>query len=207
MSQEIAAIQLSIKAVTLSPARPYTYSSGIKSPVYCDNRRILSYPAERSKINNGYTEAAAKAEKFDVVGGIATAGIPWASWLAAQYDKPLIYIRDKPKGHGRENQIEGDLQPGQRVLLIEDLVSTGKSSVAAVHAVRAAGGIVTDCISIFSYGLASAAAAFQEARCALHPLCTLDTLLGVAIEQRYITPAERDMVLAWQRNPDQWQPS
>ena len=203
--EDIARVLLQAKAVMLNPKEPYTFASGIKSPIYCDNRKLLSHPRERGIISNAYAFAASHCT-FDVVGGVATAGIAWASLLARFYDKPMIYIREKPKDHGRKNRIEGELQEGQLVLIVEDLVSTGMSSVSAVRAVREAGGRVTDCVAIFTYEMASAQQAFQDAQCSLHPLCSFSTLVREAAQSGYISEKEMATVMAWNKSPETWQP-
>ncbi|MBT3463982.1 orotate phosphoribosyltransferase [archaeon] len=152
MKQQIAEILLTLKAVKIQPNNPFTFTSGLISPIYIDNRLVISFPEERKKIVKQFIEIIKSQNlEFDVVAGVATAGIHWAAWLAAYFDKPMIYIRGKVKSHGRQNQIEGLLKHGQKVLVIEDHISTGGSSVAAVNTVREVGGKVTECLAITTY--------------------------------------------------------
>lgn len=201
--KEIAEILLKVNAVTLRPKEPFTFVSGIKSPIYCDNRLIISHTVERKIIIESFLKKI-EGLKFDIVAGTATAGIPWAAWIALKLDKPMIYVRDKPKGHGKENQIEGRLEKGQKVLVVEDLISTGGSSVAAVEAVRNAGGDVIACVAIFTYGFKKSKSAFEQAKCKLFTLTNFDTLIDVAVKADYIDEEDRDNVLSWNKNPEQW---
>ena len=197
-SNRIATALLDAGAVLLRPQRPFTWASGIQSPIYCDNRLLLSDPKRRRLVVTVFVSAIRRGRlAADVIAGTATAGIPWASLIAGRLNKPLVYVRSAPKGHGRGNQIEGKLPRGARVLVIEDLISTGGSSLHVVDALRKAGGRVTACLAIFSYGFASAAAAFARARVPLVPLCTLPELLEVAVARRKLTPAQYDRVYAF----------
>ena len=205
MSASIARILLKIGAVTLSPSRPYTWASGIRSPIYCDNRLLLSYPQERQKIINGFLKIARDQKfRFDGVAGIATAGIPHAAFIADRLKKPLIYVRASQKGHGKQNQIEGCLKKGSRWLVIEDLVSTGGSSLKAVQAIKKAGGKVVACVAIFTYGFKEAEDQFRKARCPLLTLTDFSTLLKEARRQKKITPREEGLLLRFQKNPHNW---
>ncbi len=196
---------LKIKAVTLSPTKPYTFTSGLKSPIYCDNRLLISYPDLRKKVIDAYIDVIQKNNLvFDIVGGTATAGIPHAAWIAERLEKPMIYIRGSSKEHGKKNQIEGKLEKGQKVLIIEDLVSTGGSSVAAVESVREAGGIVTDCCAIFTYEFEKANKKFTDAQCKLHTLTTFSEVLTTAVEQKCITPDEEILAREWSKDPEKW---
>jgi orotate phosphoribosyltransferase len=195
---------LQIKAVKLSPQNPFTWASGIKSPIYCDNRLTLSYPAIRNFIIQAFVEKAAAFEPFDIVAGVATAGIPHGALLADRLEKPFIYIREKAKSHGRQNQIEGILTEGVRVLVIEDLISTGGSSLKAVEAVREAGGIVTGVLAIFTYGFAKAEQVFNAARCPIATLSNYDILITQAIEKQYISASDFETLQAWRRSPETW---
>ncbi len=205
MTEEIAKILLDTRAVTLSPRAPYKYASGILSPIYCDNRLLMSYPERRRVIIENFKRIIQENNiEFDVVAGTATAGIPWAAWLAAEYNKPMIYVRSTKKVYGKENTMEGKLNPGQKVLIIEDLVSTGKSSVGAVGAARTAGGIVSHCLAIFSYELEKSKNSFEEKNCKLISLCNFSTLVPIAVESNYINEEEKDTVLEWNKNPKEW---
>lgn len=205
MKEEVAKILLSINAVTLNPSEPYRYASGILSPIYCDNRLLMSYPEQRQKIRDSFaTLIEDLGLKFDVIAGTATAGIPHAAWLAEKLRKPMIYIRSKAKEHGKTNQVEGVLKEGQSVLVIEDLVSTGGSSVAAVDAVRQAGGDVIAVIAIFTYEMEKAKDKFVEAECPLFTLSNFSTLVNVAEQEGYVSEEQRNIILEWNKNPVDW---
>jgi len=202
---EIAGLLLKTRAVTLSPAKPFTWASGIKSPIYTDNRILLSCPAERRKVVSAFTDAVKReCGEFDVVAGVATSGIPWAAWVAEAFGKPLVYVRGEKKDHGKGNVVEGRLKRGQKAVVIEDLVSTGGSSVAAVEGAREAGTEVTHCVAIFTYGLQKAKDAFRAARCTLVTLTDFETLVRLASETGYITKEEKQEVLAFSKDPAGW---
>lgn len=204
-SKQIAKILLDIKAVTLNVKEPYKYSSGILSPIYCDNRLLLSHPKQRQKTRDAFIKLIrANKLNFDIVGGIATAGIPHAAWLAEALKKPMIYIRSKSKGYGKNKLIEGNLTKGQKVLIIEDLVSTGSSCIEAVQAVRLAGGITQDCLAIFTYQLTKSEQNFKKAKVNLYFLTNLSILLDAAVDENYITIKEKKSVLEWARDPEHW---
>lgn len=205
MKEKTAEILLKIEAVKIQPKDPFKFTSGLISPIYIDNRLVISYPEERKKLVKYMAEIIEKNYlDFDVVAGVATAGIHWAAWLAAKYEKPMIYVRGKPKEHGRQNQIEGKLDEGQKVLVIEDLISTGGSSIAAVQAVRDAGGIVKDCIAITTYEFEKAKTAFDDAYCQLFTLTDFTTLVNKAAELDYIKDEDREIVLEWNKDADGW---
>jgi orotate phosphoribosyltransferase len=204
-SQKIAKILLKIKAVTLNVKRPYTYSSGIKSPIYCDNRLLMAYPRYRQKVRDAFIGLInANNLEFDIVGGTATAGIPHAAWLACALQKPMVYIRSKTKGYGKNKLIEGKLLKGEKVLIIEDLISTGASALSAAGSLRQEGGIAQDCIAIFTYGLLSAKENFKQADINLYTITNLTALLDAAIEEGYISDDEAVGVLEWSRCPEDW---
>lgn len=204
-SAAIAKLLLEIKAVTLNVKTPYRYTSGILSPIYCDNRLIISYPEKRQQIINAFLDLIKKNQlNFDVVAGTATAGIPHAAWIADRLQKPMVYVRNQAKGHGKQNQIEGKIEAGQSALVIEDLISTGGSSVAAGLALREVGAKVTDCLAIFTYDLAPARQRFIEANIKLHTLTNLTTLLTVAEKESYISEAEKTQALRWGKDPANW---
>jgi orotate phosphoribosyltransferase len=201
----IAGLLLKTRAVTLSPGKPFTWASGIISPIYTDNRILLSCPDERKKVVSAFVEAIARERlHFDVVAGVATSGIPWAAWVAEALGKPLVYVRGEKKDHGKGNLVEGRLSKGQHAVMIEDLVSTGGSSVAAVVGAREAGAQVTHCFAIFTYGLQKAADAFAAAHCTLHTLTDFATLIGLASETGYISREQKEKVLAFSMNPSGW---
>lgn len=204
MEKEVAKILLEAKAVTLSPGEPYIYASGIKSPIYCDNRLLMSFPDKRKQIVKYFLEKIKDFGDFDVVAGTSTAGISWAAWISASLEKPMAYIRGKSKEHGKQNLIEGKAVIGQKVLVIEDLVSTGGSSIAAVEAVREAGGDVVGCVAIFTYELEKAKKRFEEAKCKIITLSNFSTLVEVASETEYITEEDKAIVLEWNKAPADW---
>jgi orotate phosphoribosyltransferase len=205
MEFEVAEILLKNNAVTLSPGKPYTYASGIISPIYCDNRLLMSHVAERHMIVDFYLEAIKRNNlDADIIAGTESAGIPWAAWIAERLNKPMIFVRKKQKDHGKENLIEGVMQKGAKVLVVEDLISTGGSSLAAVEAVREQGGNVVACLAIFSYQMASAEKNFADAKCKLVALSNFWTLVKVASEEGFIKKEDEAIVLEWSRNPEQW---
>jgi len=178
VSRKIADMLLDIKAVTFSFTKPYLYTfvSGVKGPMYCDNRRLISYPSKRRIVVDEVVKIA-KGLDFDIVGGVSTAGIPWAALIAERLNKPMIYIRPEPKGYGKKRQIEGDMEKNSRVLVIEDLISTGSSAISAIKAVLRNGGKVHDCIFIFTYDLDIAKKHFKSVKCRMHPLLTFNDLM------------------------------
>lgn len=200
MKSIVAQILLDNQAVKIQPDNPFTWTSGIKSPIYCDNRLLISDPDAVNTITLAFKELVEKM-KFDVIAGTATAGIPWASFLAYDLDMPMIYVRSKPKEHGTKSQIEGVLKKGQKVLLVEDLVSTGKSSLAAVEAIRNEGGICNQVVSIFQYGFPAADAAFQEAHCNLVSITNFKALLDT---MEHLSDAQKKEVLAFSKDPQGW---
>ncbi len=197
---------LQVSAVKLSPENPYTWASGWKSPIYCDNRRVLSFPFVRdfikSELCNVIFEKYATAE---VLAGVATAGIPWGAMAADQLKLPYIYVRPKPKEHGLGNQIEGFYTPGQKVLVIEDLISTGKSSLQVVEALRNAGVEVVGMVSIFNYGFAVAEKAFAEAKVPYRSLTDYTHLISLAVEKGTVTAETEQLLLNWRNDPANWQ--
>ncbi|HUH61324.1 MAG TPA: orotate phosphoribosyltransferase [Candidatus Eisenbacteria bacterium] len=201
-SIKIANLLLDIEAVTFSFTKPYLYTfvSGIRGPIYCDNRRLISYPHKRKIVVDEVVKVS-KNLKFDIIGGVSTAGIPWAALLAERLHKPMIYIRPEPKRYGEKRQIEGDMEKGKTVLVIDDLVSTGKSAISVIDVIRRNGGKVTDCVSIFTYGLETARKNFNKIKCTLHPLLSLSDLIEVALDRKYISKEEREELLKWQKDP------
>ena len=204
-AEYIAKLLLEARAITLNPAQPYTFASGIKSPIYCDNRLLISHPDERKKIVDAFVKLIKQNKlKFDVVCGTATAGIPWAAWIAEKLGMPMIYVRKASKEHGKQNVIEGKLAKGDNVLVVEDLISTGGSSVGAILNVKEAGGIVNDCIAIFTYEMDTAVKAFDNINCPCHTLTDFTTLIDVATDNDYIGESEKEKVLEWNKNPEEW---
>jgi orotate phosphoribosyltransferase len=202
---KIAEFLLQIKAIKIQPTNPFTWASGWKSPIYCDNRKTLSYPAIRTYIRQGYSEMVLELfGKPDVIAGVATGGIAQGALVAQELGLPFIYVRDKAKGHGMGNQIEGDFQPGQRVVLIEDLISTGGSSIVAVNALREAGCDVRGLIAIFTYGFQTSVNNFEAANCPFATLTNYDILLEQALNSNYITEADMESLKSWKQNPAEW---
>jgi orotate phosphoribosyltransferase len=203
-AQRIAEKLLQINAVKLSPQNPFTWASGIKSPIYCDNRLALSFPEVRKAIMSSFFQKSANFEPFDTIAGVATAGIPWGAMLAERLAKSFIYIRDKPKAHGRQNQIEGLLTEGSKVLVIEDLISTGGSSLKAVETVRAANCEVVGVLAIFSYGFEAATTIFNESKCSFDTLSNYEILLECAVERGYVTASDVKTLQDWRVSPSTW---
>jgi orotate phosphoribosyltransferase len=202
--REIAKKLLQIKAIKLSPQKPFTWASGWRSPIYCDNRTLLSFPEVRSFVIDQFVAASKGFEPFDAVAGVATAGIPHGALLADRLQSPFIYVRSKVKSHGRQNRIEGKLDKGQRVLVIEDLISTGGSSIEAVEALREAGAEVVGVLAIFTYGFDRAVQSFAEADCSFQTLSNYDILLAEAADQKYITTEEQQLLANWRKSPETW---
>lgn len=204
-SKHVAEMLLDINAVTFSFTKPYlyTFASGVKGPMYCDNRRLISYQDKRRAVVDEIVKIAKKLD-FDIVGGVSTAGIPWAALVAERLNTSMIYIRPEAKGYGKKRQIEGDLKKGDRILIIEDLVSTGHSAITAIKAVRRNGGKVSDCISIFTYDLDIATKNFRRTKCKMHPLLMFSDLIGVAAAKNYIDKKEKEELLKWHKNPKKY---
>lgn len=204
-AKEIAKHLLDIKAVSLSPTAPFTWASGLKSPIYCDNRVTMSYPVVRRQIAQGLAQLIQDTYgEIDVVAGTATAGIPHAAWVAEILDLPMIYIRSSAKKHGKGNQIEGVLHEGQRVVVIEDLISTGGSVLEATDAVENAGGKVLGVAAIFTYELAQATKQFSAKNMAFTTLTQYSTLIEVARENGFISENELKLLMQWRENPQEW---
>ncbi len=196
---------LQIKAVKLSPHDPFTWTSGIKSPIYCDNRVTLSFHAIRTYIRQQFVQII--REEFGVVeyiAGVATGGIAQGALVAQEFGIPMVYVRSEKKSHGLENKIEGRVEAGKSVVVIEDLVSTGSSSLAAVHALTEAGFIVKGMVAIFSYNLDQAKKNFADAKCRLITLSDYNSLIHEALESNYINDEELQSLVRWRENPDAW---
>lgn len=201
-SEQVAAYLLEIGAVALRPQEPFTWTSGIKSPIYCDNRLTLSFPEVRNYIANTFAELIKTSyPEAQVIAGTATAGIPHAAWVADKLNLPMAYIRDKAKGHGKQNQIEGIISPGQKVIVIEDLISTGGSSIKAAQAVEEAGGEVLAVLAIFSYELDRATEGFAAAGVPLQSLSNYTTLIDVALSQGKIAESDVALLQSWRKDP------
>ena len=205
MKEQVAKILLELKAVKIQPNNPFTYTSGLISPIYIDNRFVMSFPKERKIVLDYMIELIKEKNlEFDIIAGVATAGIHWAAWLSERYNVPMIYIRDKAKGHGRQNQIEGFLEKRKKVLVIEDHISTGESSIAAIKAVKNAGCKVSDCVAITTYEFKAAKEKFDEENCKLYTLTDFTTLINVTAKMNYIQKDEKEKVLEWNKAPAEW---
>lgn len=205
IEQQVAEFLLQIKAIKLQPNNPFTWASGWKSPIYCDNRITLSHPAIRTYIRQKLSQLI--QEEFGAVGciaGVATAGIPQGALVAQELGLPFIYVRSKPKDHGTGNMIEGEIMEGKRVAVIEDLISTGKSSLQAVEALRAAGYDVAGLAAIFTYGFDVAAENFKQAKCRYVTLSNYTALLKYAEEQQYISASQLELLNQWREDPANW---
>lgn len=200
---QLAKALLDIEAVTLAPNRPYTWASGLRSPIYCDNRLTLSSPAVRTLIADLLAERI-KPLQVDVIAGTATAGIPHAALVAERLGLPMVYVRGSAKAHGKGNQIEGRIQAGQRVVVIEDLLSTGMSSIEATQAVEAAGATVVRIQAIFSYGMTRLMENLEAARVQADALLTFSELLETAVATTYISREEQDRLQDWAVDPVKW---
>lgn len=196
---------LQVNAVKLNPAQPFTWASGWKSPIYCDNRKVLSFPYVRDFIKSEMCNVV--FEKFpdaELLAGVATAGIAWGAMAADQLKLPYIYVRPKPKEHGLGNQIEGSFEKGQKTIVIEDLVSTGKSSLQVVDVLKAAGLEVIGMVSIFTYGFPVATEAFEKASLPYYSLTNYPTLIELALEKGIVGVDQQDILLKWRDDPAQW---
>lgn len=205
MKREIAGALLDIEAVSLQPGNPFTWSSGLKSPIYCDNRLTLSYPDVRRKIAQGLTKLI--EEHFadaDMIAGTATAGIPHAAWVSENMNLPMCYVRSKAKGHGKGNQIEGKVTAGQKAVVVEDLISTGGSVIEAVHALREAGCEVLGVVSIFTYELEKGDQQLKAAGITAYSLTDFSTLSKVAEEKGLISKDHLESLAEWRNNPAEW---
>lgn len=199
--QEIASELLRIGAVFLRPDDPFTWASGIKSPIYCDNRLVLSAPSARRKVEAGLAELIREYyPNCEMLMGTATAGIAHAALASEILDMPMGYVRSSAKSHGRTNRIEGKMEPGTRVVVVEDLISTGGSCIEVVDALREAGAEVLGVVSIFTYGLKSGIQNFADAKTEYHSLSNLDALVEVAVDEKYITPEQKQIVLDFRNN-------
>ncbi|MDO6437561.1 orotate phosphoribosyltransferase [Cyclobacterium sp. 1_MG-2023] len=206
-ASQIAKKLLEIKAIKLSPKDPFTWASGWKSPIYCDNRLSLSFPEVRKYIQEKLTSVVrTHFLNIEAIAGVATAGIPQGVLIADKLDVPFIYVRSKAKGHGMENMIEGKITPGQKVVVVEDLVSTGGSSLKAVNDLRAAGFEVLGMVAIFTYGFEISDQNFEKEGVKLYCLSDYSSLLPQALEQGYVSEADMNTLADWRKGPDTWQP-
>ena len=201
----VASYLLEIKAVKLSPHTPFTWASGWKSPIYCDNRKTLSYPKIRDYIRDAFVESIKKnVKKVDVVAGVATAGIPQGMLIAQALNLPFVYVRSSNKAHGLENKIEGVVEKGQTAIVIEDLISTGGSSLAVVDALRDAGCKVDAMFAIFTYGFPVADEHFEQKQCKLFTLSNYNVLVSKALHEGYIKESNLESLQKWREAPEKW---
>jgi orotate phosphoribosyltransferase len=197
---------LQAQAISLSPQQPFTWSSGWKSPIYCDNRKVLGFPYIRDFIKSEMCNVIfAQFPEAALLAGVATAGIPWGAMAADQLKLPYVYVRSKPKDHGLGQQIEGYYQPGQPTVVIEDLISTGKSSLQVVEVLRQEGLEVVGLVSIFDYGFHTARNAFEKAGVPYVSLSNYATLIGLSREKGLISPQQESVLLTWSADPANWQ--
>jgi orotate phosphoribosyltransferase len=189
----------------LKPSSPFIWASGMKSPIYCDNRKTLSYPSVRDFICDAFVKNIEdQYPNVDVIAGVATGAIAHGVLVAQALNKPFVYVRSDAKKHGLENLVEGHIEKGQKVVVIEDLISTGGSSLKAVEALRETGAIVSGLLAIFSYGFPKAADSFEKAHCKLDTLSNYQTLIEIAFETGYINDADLALLKRWRDNPDDW---
>lgn len=206
LAKTIAKELLEIEAVFLSPNKPFTWASGIKSPIYCDNRITMSYPAIRRDIAKGLAEKIQENyPDVEVIAGTATAGIPHAAWVAEIMDLPMVYIRSKAKDHGKGNQIEGRIAEGQKMVVIEDLISTGGSVLEAAEAAKREGADVLGVAAIFTYELPKGKEKFAEYQMPLVTLTNYSTLLEAALSENYIQETDLALLKEWKQDPENWQ--
>jgi orotate phosphoribosyltransferase len=202
---KVAEFLLQIKAVKLQPENPFTWASGIKSPIYCDNRKTLSYPQIRTFIRQTFVDTINKNfAKPDVIAGVATGGIAIGALVAQEMGLPFVYVRSEAKKHGLTNMIEGDVESGQNVVVVEDLISTGGSSLKAVEALREKGCNVKGMVAIFTYGFDEAEQNFKKAKCNLKTLTDYNTLINTALTKEYISEKDLESLKQWRTNPSAW---
>lgn len=203
--ETVAKLLLELDAITLNVKTPYRYASGLLSPVYTDCRVLMAYPEKRRLIRDLLIEAINESGvSFDVVAGTATAGIPHAAWIADKLNLPMVYVRGKAKDHGKENLMEGIVEKGQKVIVIEDLISTGESAINSVKAIRNAGGEISDVFSIITYGLSKAEQNLKEANLTLTSLTTFQEVVSQAEKLNYIEKDDTEIILDWISDPDSW---
>jgi orotate phosphoribosyltransferase len=205
IKRKVAGLLLQSKAIILEPTKPFTWASGWQSPIYCDNRVTLSYPDIRNYIKEAFTRMIKDLYPSpDLLAGVATGAIAQGVLVAENMNLPFVYVRPSAKGHGRQNLIEGRLQPGQKVVVVEDLISTGGSSLKAVEALREAGAVVEGMVAIFSYGFQVAEDNFRQAKVKLHTLTDYHTLIETALETGDIQAGQVALLKEWRKNPSHW---
>lgn len=204
-SKKISSYLLQSKSIKLQTTTPFTWASGWKSPIYCDNRRTLSFPAIRDYIRDAFVEAVQQHfPNPDYIAGVATGAIAQGVLVAQALNIPFVYVRSSAKKHGMENLVEGVIDPGKKVVVIEDLVSTGGSSLKAVEALKTAGFEVMGLLAIFTYGFDVAVKAFEDAGCPMHTLSSYNDFLELALEENYIKQDELEVLQSWRQGPSTW---
>jgi len=205
MKEKIAEMLLNIEAVKLSPSKPFTWASGWKSPIYCDNRKALSYPEVRDYVRDAYVRVIKKEfPDTEVIAGVATGAIAQAALVAQALNLPMVYVRSAAKAHGMTNLVEGVVKAGQKVVVIEDLISTGGSSLKAVQALREMGCEVLGLVAIFSYNFDVASQSFEQEKCKLLTLSDYQTLNQIGLQKGFITENDLDNLKKWRENPNTW---
>ena len=205
MQVEVAQLLLQINTIKVQPSNPFSWASGWKAPIYCDNRKILSYPAARSFIRDQFVQVICQRyPEAEALAGVATGAIAHGALVAGELGLPFAYVRSEPKGHGLENLIEGDLKPGQKVVIIEDLVSTGSSSLKAVRAVRQIGSHVLGMVAIFTYDFPQSAENFRKEGVELITLSRYQVLIGQALASGKITEEQLEKLMLWREDPANW---
>ena len=205
MADKISEILLNLNAVMLRTKPPFRWTSGILSPIYTDNRILMSYPKQRDFIVNSFIKLIRKNKiKFDGFAGTATAGIPWAAWLSQKLKKPMIYVRSEAKEHGKENLVEGKIEEGKIYIVVEDLVSTGSSSINTINALRDKNGVVEHCIAIFTYELEKAKINFENANVKLLTLTDFTSFVKTALKKKYISKEQLSHIMDWKKHPEGW---
>ncbi len=204
IANEVASILYDIGAIIFRPKQPFKYDSGILSPVYTDNRLIISYPKEREKVITLLTQEVKKIGIPDIVAGTATAGIPHAAFIAQNLKIPMVYVRSEPKTHGKGNQVEGKIRRGQKVIIIEDLISTAGSSVRAAKALRKLGAKVADEVAIFTYRLKESEDNLKKNKINLHVLTDLEHSVNIAVKKGFLKKDQVQVILDWAKDPQNW---
>ena len=205
MPDKISEILLKVNAVMLRTKPPFRWSSGILSPIYTDNRILMSHPKERELIVNSFIKLIKKNKlKFDGFAATATAGIPWGAWLAQKLKKPMVYVRSESKDHGRENLVEGKIEEGKKYIVVEDLISTGSSSLNTINAVREKNGIVECCVAIFTYEMEKAKSNFENANVKVLALTNFTSFVKTALQTKYISKEQLAHIMDWKKNPEGW---
>ncbi|MEK6984321.1 MAG: orotate phosphoribosyltransferase [Nanoarchaeota archaeon] len=205
MPDKISETLLNVNAVMLRTRPPFRWASGILSPIYTDNRILMSYPKEREFIVNSLVLLIKKNKiKLDGFAGTATAGIPWAAWLSQKLRKPMVYVRSETKDHGKENIVEGRIEDGKNYIVVEDLISTGSSSINTINAVRQKNGIVEHCVAIFTYELEKSKVNFENANVKLLTLTNFTSFVKTALKKKYISKEQLTHIMDWKKHPEGW---